>query len=571
MKQYQKIQKKEEELVVGLDQLDDKTLKQIESNLAQGKPIYLKQSAAWQGGANASSTALTRSSFAPVALRSISEDTKEDKKFDRLKINQTAWDKYKTDAFVGRSVDDVVGRITGEEFDISSKIPQIDQYLKEVIYDPRNELYSSWCGYVTRKMVESELFLNFTVHKEDGFSEIDVIEPPTVEQVLMHPKKRTVPVYYGIKGGDGKTITLTSIYCAYLPELEADITDSDLKIYNMTRPVQDDEIFERSKETLKYKNYVVSWRSGVKEIARTASHLRTVFEPLDDFKEAKKWRFEYMKALSTYFIFYKFTDLRSWLTWLSLTDEQKRETGMAQALSAGDRLFCPPGVEPLLQNPNLPRLSGEDEDMLKWISSGLRQPYDVVSSDIKGPTFASIKGSRTPYVDYISDIREMTRLFLINDFFKAIFFIKTKCGRGFPEKVKVKEVVEIKEKKEVKKFVEYRPEHLIDITFPQSINIDMTDVANASLGSKRGSITYHLGISKESTAKKMGFSNYGRELVKRATEIMNYPEELVGDDKIALDNGSGGPGAEGTPTTGPKKKTGEKTNAGTNPTANNNG
>ena len=561
-----------DEKIIEIKDFSDITREQaseVTQHLDNGGSIKIVQSITpWQKQDPVNTSVVASSLYGTMVSSYVdSQSDKNESGFDRKRINSEAWKKFNENPFVRRSINDVVGRVTGEEFGFFSRVRDIQEWMNTIIYDVRNELYKAWDGYVARKLVETELFLALTIDETDGFVEVDVVEPGLIDGttdfctggIVTHPTKTTLPIYYNVKltdtNGYNKDVLIPSIYTAYLPNIEESVAG---KLNGLgTPPKASKEVKAKTKGKLKYRTYIVSWHHGIREIIRTVSDLRTIFEPLEDYKEAKKWRFEYMKALCSYFIFYEFEDVKSWLRWLALTDEQKRSTGLGQPLRPADKLFLPPGVKGTIQNPQIPSLSGQDEDLLKMISSGMRQPYDMLSGDLKGPTYASVKGSRNPYLDYISDLRNTAEQFFVHDFWKAVFYIKACFDKSYSQ-YKIKEVVGFKNKKEVSETVTYKPEQLIDAVFPQSSSVDVQSVANAMLGSKRGSLSYHLGISKEMIANRLGINNFYGALLKGATERANIPEDLLPEDKSIdeLDSGLGskaGPEAKGT-STKPKPK-----------------
>jgi len=482
----------------------------------------------------------------PVPLRIVQsmagESDKTESSFDRTTINDEAWKKYCEDAFVGSAIDRLAGRVMGRGFNISSHIYNIQEYIDELVDSPINELYSSYLGMGIRKMTEYELFLRCSIHN-DGFIEFDVVEPNDIagsgnlkHGILPHKTKATLPLWYRVKKHQNLALTtvsnaeyelIPSIYHVYMPELANTYTDAELKGFAATPISKDPALEKRSKGSVLYRQYILSWRHGVKEILRNVSKLRTIFEPLEDFKQNKRWRSDYMKALTSYFIFYEFTDKMSWYRWQSLTPEKKRETGLLQTLRPGDRLLLPPGIKGTIQNPNLPKLSGDDEDLLKWMATAANTPYDIFASDSKGPTYASTKSSRPFYMDYINDWQGFTETFFIMDFFRFAFWVKSKLDKRF----KYLYPIEVctgwnnrEAKFETKKIPAYK---LISCNFPASQEINLGDVANGVLGSKRGDLTWHLGISKEAQAEKLGIQNYKKQLMKRAEEEKMYPKELV--------------------------------------------
>lgn len=490
---------------------------------------------------------LDNGTFMPLRIvQSITgESDKTEQEYDRTTINNEAWKKYKEDAFISSAIDRLAGRVFGRGFGISSHIYEIQEYIDELVESPINELYSGYLGFGIRKMVEYELFLRCTIHI-DGFIEFDVIEPDDIKGIgdyckhgiVHHKTKKTMPVWYrvkrtglanNLKGSvtDSDFELIPSIYQVYIPEFSDVYSVEELKGLNAIVPKKDDALFRKSKGNIKYKQYILNWKHGVKEIIRNVSKLRTIFEPLEDYKKNKRWRSDYMKALSSYFIFYEFEDKIAWYRWQALTADKKRETGLLQPLRPADRLLVPPGIKATIQSPQLPKLSGDDEDLLKWMATAANTPYDIFASDSKGPTYASTKSSRPFYMDYINDWQGFTEQFFIYDFFRFAFYVKSKLDKKFKYSYPVEICKGFKNKKpvfEMKKVPAYK---LITCTFPDSQETALADVANGVLGSKRGDLTWHLGVSKKLQAKKLGIQNYQVELMKRAEEENQYPEDLV--------------------------------------------
>lgn len=528
----------------------DNHASEIENFLSRGGRVFIRQE--MEMSADSSNRGSTWENMKmlptgePMPLRIINSITgdsdKTEQEFDRSIINAEAWVKYVEDAFVGSAIDRLAGRVAGRGFNISSHIYELQEFIDEIVDSPINELYSSYLGYAIRKMVEYELFLRCTIHN-DGFVEFDVIEPKditgmgstnlTTTGIIPHKTKATLPVWYRVrKPKSGTQVSndftlIPSIYHVYMPDLAKMYTEEDLKSFGATVTPVNEILEKRSGGAVRYSTFVMSWRNGVKEIIRNVSKLRTIFEPLEDYKQNKKWRSEYMKALTSYFIFYEFEDKMSWYRWQALSDEKKRETGLLQPLRPADRLLLPPGVKGTIQNPNLPKLSGDDEDLLKWMATAANTPYDIFASDSKGPTYASTKSSRPFYMDYINDWQGWTETFFVMDFFRFVFWVKSKLDKRFKFYYPQEVCVGFKNKKpvfETKKIPAYK---LISCNFPASQETALQDVANGVLGSKRGDLTWHLGISKKTEAQKLGIQNYEVELMKRAQEEKTYPDDLV--------------------------------------------
>jgi len=173
-------------------------------------------------------------------------------------------------------------------------------------------------------------------------------------------------------------------------------------------------------------------------------------------------------------------------------------------------------------NPNLPNISDSDTDILQMVTSGLNEPEDVTTGQSKG-TFASVKESRGPMSDRISDEIAYFERFLRYDFWANIFFLKSKIA-GFPEFFTVKEAIAFKGSEAVFGNIKKRPEKLIDINFPTSEINDMESRARALFGVKHADLSDTAGLPKSELVKKLGYSNYARLRLQYETEKKKYPD-----------------------------------------------
>jgi hypothetical protein len=174
-------------------------------------------------------------------------------------------------------------------------------------------------------------------------------------------------------------------------------------------------------------------------------------------------------------------------------------------------------------SPQLPNIKDSDTDIMEMVSSGLNEPEDVTSGRSTG-TFASVKASRGPMSDRISDEIAYFDRFLKYDFWRAIFFLRSRLT-DFKEYFKVDTAVGFTEKQEpIMKSIKKRPEQLIDISYPTSEMLDFEARAKGLLGVKHGPLADNLGISYKTIASKLGISNYGRERLKYAEEQKKYPK-----------------------------------------------
>jgi len=189
----------------------------------------------------------------------------------------------------------------------------------------------------------------------------------------------------------------------------------------------------------------------------------------------------------------------------------------------------PPGMKMTAINPNLPKISEGDTDILHMVTGGLNEPEDVSTGQSKG-TLASVKASRGPMSDRISDEISYFDKFLKYDFYASIFFLKSVVS-NFPSEFSVREAVGFDKQKPKFKNVKKKPEFLIEVSYPESEINDAESRARAFLGVKHGSTYETLGIPNAVIAKKMGLGNYKKLRLQHATEEEKYPELLPSMDQ----------------------------------------
>ena len=456
--------------------------------------------------------------------------SKDKQNQSREALQEECWNKFNTNPHLNTSVRGIVGRLSGFGFELSSEVRDIQLALEDEYYDPRNRLYNFLPKYVGRALVEGELFLSLSVNP-DGFIEVDFIDPSAVapgngssDGVFYHPSKTTMPVAYNIDAsvnGVKENVQIPSVFVARYPDI-LDITKkvSGYKIdENLLKGSRD--AGNKYKRIGGFKQFIVSWdRSFISN--RNIPYLRTVIEWLNHYEQLKKYEIDHKRSAGSYLWIVTIEDPKAFRVWLSMTDDDRRKTGIMAKKTPGSTLILPPGMKAQVINPNLPKISETDTDILHMVTSGLNEPEDVATGQAKG-TFASVKASRGPMSDRTSDEMSYFERFLKYDFFGSIFFLKASVS-SFPFDFKIQEAVDFKKGKPVFEYVRKRPEFLIDVVFPGSEVNDAESRAKAYLGVKHGSLYDTLGIPNKVIAKKLGFGNYKRLRLKHATEEENYPE-----------------------------------------------
>lgn len=453
-------------------------------------------------------------------------------------LQNECWQKFSRSPQVGTAIRGLAGRMTGWGFEVNSEVFEINEVIREITFDYRNRLYDFNHKYACRALIEGELFLRFTCHV-DGFIEIDFVEPAYIggigaddTGIIFHPRKGRFPLFYQIIDPNTKeTELIPSIFVARDKDL-IEIAKENRHFYmKNTKNV-------RSKKRIfnqfgGFYQFIVSWdRSFI--TARALSYIVATLEWLNHYENLKKYEIDHKKSTGAFVWNYEFEDIAAWKRWLKLTDAERRNTGIMKKKTPGSTLISPLGMKLSAVNPQLPKLSGDDTDILDQVGSGLNEPTDVMQGR-SGSNYASVKASRGPMSDRVSDEIVLWDRFLKYDFWGSIFFLRNRMIPDlFPSTFSVRQAVAFgKNGKPKFKEVERSPEHLIDITYPVSDTIDFEGRVKGVLGVKHGPISENLGISYSTVARKLGFNSYGIERLKQATEKERYPKLLYAVDQEA--------------------------------------
>lgn len=484
--------------------------------------------------------------------------------FDKLQLE--CWNKFVQNPQINSYIRDYQGRLTGHGFSITSEIPEIQECIDEEMEDARNDLFTNLPKYVGRSETEGELFLCLTIHG-DSFVEVDFLEPSALKGggdnnsgIIFHPHKPTMPLMYlyDVKSPQGsETIPIPSINLAYYPDL--------INIVRKHKSYRGNASNMLRKRGKKYRDlggfnrFIVAWdRSLITK--RNVSHIRTTIEWINHYETLKKYEIDHKKSSGAYLWVAKIEDPKAYRTWLSMTDDQKKKTGLLQKKTPGGTIVLPPGMALDVINPDLPKISDQDTDILRMVISGLNRPEDVITGQTSGSTYASIKSSRGPMSDRTKDDIAYFERFMRFHLWKGIFFLKNKVNPSFKTEYKVKEAVgynEGGEKKPKMKDVTKQAYKLVNFTFPVSEINDVEGIARAYLGVKHGSVIDTLGIPAELVAEKLGFTGWKKLRLQRSTEDELYPELIQNADAEMVQENQIEP-ARST-ATGNNKKTTKKT------------
>lgn len=475
------------------------------------------------------------------ATAGIGTSDKDDNSLSREVLQLRCWIKAQRNPHINTTVKRYSGRLAGHGFETTSDIPQITSAIKEIEYDQRNRLYLYYPKWVIRAIIEGELFLCFTCHN-DGFIEIDFIDPACIRGtfgdtgILFHPTKTTMPLLYNIKYDttdidDKKTDEqIPSIFMARYPDELWPIVKETIG-YNSPLLKNSRDRKKKFKSIGGFKRFIVSWDKGWLT-KRNIGHIRAILEWVELYENLKKWEADYKKACSAYAYVFEIQDKVAFRLWLSMSDEDRKKTGMAAKKVPGCSLIVPPGIKAKIINPTLPSISDEDRDILMMINAGLDAPEDETTGESRG-TFASVKASRPPMVEKTADEVHYWHNFLRHDFWGNIFFLKSKIT-SFKTSYFIKEAVGFDDdKKPIIKKVEKSAEELLQISSPISEIGDIESKVKALFGVKHASLKDVAGLPVGELVKRIGFNNYARLRLDAETEKLKYPELDSGLDPEA--------------------------------------
>ena len=446
-------------------------------------------------------------------------------------LQRKCWEKFNENPQINSHVRDVMGSLTGWGFKVESDVEEIQEVIKKVSTDYRNELHKNMTKFAARSEIEGELFLAVSLHV-DGFTEIDFMEPSALSGkgdkgsgIYFHPRKGTMPMFYDFRvklpNNMEKTVLIPSIYVAYDPKLG----DETLKV-NKIDPSLTSYIKTINKKYAKvggYKTFIIAWDKGFLT-KRNVSHIKTTLKWLNHYVQLKEWEIDHKKSAGSYLWVAEMLDMKAWRTWLKMTDEQKSQTGLTAKKVPGGTIITPPGMKLSCQNPQLSSISEQDTDIMHMVTSGLNKPEDMVTGQTKGDTFSGIKASRGPQADRMKDELAYWERFLRFDFWRSIFFLRSIMVPDFKLEYKIKKTVDFKNKKAVSKPVTMEAHELLDFSFPQSEIVDVEAKARAFLGVNHQSVCETLGIPKSNVAEKLGFPGYKTLRYVNQTEEDSLPE-----------------------------------------------
>lgn len=451
-------------------------------------------------------------------------------------LRDESWRQYKTSPFIQPSVHDARDSLCGHNFEVTSPNSAIKKVIDGFWYHPLNEINKRIKQFVLTKKVTGELFLILTINKQAGLVEVDMVPPERITGIgdnncgiLFHSRKTRLPLVYNIRFDNGDEEHVPSTKVAYSPDLIKDLYNEE----------SESKGFDKAKLKASkgdgiggFKRFMVEWE-GPCLAQRSTSYLRSVLVWNNFFTILKLAEIDHKRAMSAFCYAIKPETLEAWEAWVELPYEKKLETGLLTEKKSGSTIELPFGYDMKILCPQLPSLTGNDNDLIELLSGGLNTARDsMTGSSVE--TYAGVKLSRGNISDRVKADQEEFERFCKFDLLQPILFIYVNLF-GLPNSFTNRECIgyehasdEGKPKPifdDVQRKVHIGGDirKLITISMPIMTLEPVESQTKAWLGTKPAGADESLGISKKTIAEKLGISDYHAERMARDTEEACYP------------------------------------------------
>lgn len=500
--------------------------------ICKADPTFMQfQSASnWQGGHDVAQVYFAENPLAEV----LGEDKKEGKGKSPTwrSLQKKCWELYRTFGPISAAVNSKADYTAGHGFNVYSPDLDIRMWLKDTFYSYRNRLYATLTGWTIRMLAEGELFV-LIVFDDEGRATVRLLEPERIgkgtrnDGLLTNPDDVTQTLFYEHYYTKQESELIPDISVAFDPEILKTVKLKDIEGYDEKKTEKSRGKGGKFNKVGGFNRFVLHWKNltGIHEYKRDLSVISTVLEAIHLYWNAIKWQLDHKKAQCAYTNVVGFQDSPqgriAYSLWKSLTDAERKATGLTGSLTPGSTVFLLPGMTFDVQAPQLAKLEGENQDLLNVAGSGVRSPQDLFQGQSSGSTYASLRASRSPLEVEIKNMQYKLSNFLKYEFLRAIFLVAARLGK-MSETFKKEDIKEFKEGVPQFTSVDVEPIELVELTFPEiSFEEKLEGKAGAYLGSKHAGLR-SLGISDKRIAEKMGISDLARQRAERALEEKVY-------------------------------------------------
>jgi hypothetical protein len=527
------------------------------AELVQQEPLLpFMASASWQDPANFSTVSTTVSDVSDFLSTQEGDEKPGDKGWRDLQ--KQCWIKYKTFGPLNSAVDSKADYVAQAGFSVYSDYLEVNEFLKDLFYHYRNKLYARVTGWVIRMLAEGELF-KLLIVGEDGSMTVRSLDPTNIGSgnldhgLLVDPDDVTQTVFYNYKTRK-KNELIPDARFILEPEY---MIEAVKRLGTAFDPKKVSELTKgKGKGSYSkiggYRRFILHWKNltGIYEYKRDTASLVTTLEWINLYTNALKWELDHKKALCAYTIESIFGDSVAgkvaWTLWQKMSPEAKEATNLTKPLTPGSRVFSMPGMTLKIHAPQLQALTGSNQDVLNLAGAGARTPQDLWQGQSAGATYASIRSSRPPLVAEIENLQSKLEHFLRYEFLRICFAAKLAMGGSVlvagGKKLKLEETYKVpwvqyevqqeetEEPKATIAMIDVELCEVVKFTFPP-IRLDPNpeQQANAYLGSKHAGLQ-SVGLSAETTMKKLGIDDMSREKKKQYLENATYGKPVTGSE-----------------------------------------
>lgn len=449
---------------------------------------------------------------------------------DWAELHSEVWRQYVESPFVGTSVRDTVGFLTGQGFSVTSGEEDVDDIIYETDHHFANKLYRRHKTYATQRTVSGELHLILTVNLRarngKGLVEVDWADPKEITGIRFHPTKTRMPLLFRIGDGDKAELLPTIDIIHGGAGLLRASQHEDCPVYGacdfdrirLNKNRSNDPKLAPFKG---YKRFVVEWE-GSSLTMRELGTLRSVIVWSNFYTLLKLIEIDHKRAMSSFVWNLHFEDKDAFDAYWALDPERRAQMGLEKPKKTGATVISPPGSTMKAISPQLPSLSGQDTDIKEAMVGGLNQPSDAVTGTSDG-TYASVKASRGPWGARMQDVQEEYRKFLVHDLYGNILTIHRMIFKLKKTHTGKKVVGFDSDRKPILKTRALRMDDLVLVDLPLFDAGDFEKLVKAWLGTKHPGAANALGISNAYVAARMGIQNYGKQRRAFETEQEMYP------------------------------------------------
>lgn len=462
-------------------------------------------------------------------------------------LQKQSYVRYRTFGPLNASVNSKADYVAEAGFSIYSDIYEINLFLNDLVYSFRNKLYFRAVGWMIRMQSEGEIFVLVALD-EAGTATLRICEP---DQMGQADDKGLIP--------DPEDITQTLFYKYYGSGKEELIPDARFILEpdymkERAKPVIDKTPKEKFTELTTggsqfkkvggYRRFILHWKNltGVLEYLRDTTSLSTVLEWINLYVKSLKWAVDHKRAISAYTWAFEFGDTPTgkvaWHVWNKMTVAERKATGLTEPFSPGSKVFCFPGLALKAYSPQIPSLSGSNQDLLNMAGAGARTPTDLWQGDSAGMPYASVKATRSPLTAEIENLQSKFGKFFRYELLRVCFTAKLAFGGKIisptGKKVKLPPTYKIQWPTSIVNgtatFEEKDDElcNAVKFTFPTVKLIENpSEDANACFGSKHLGLQ-NVGVSDETLAKRFGIDDLSRERRKKLIEEQEFGKAITG-------------------------------------------